>query len=238
MCKTPAGFKAGIHRLDPSKGVNDTGLFSLQIPRPEAFTIVSNPLGGSDLVYRYERNTDDGEVFGGWRSEIRMRNEARNREIWEYGFDTYMTSAGWPNESRTGVIFQLHTNKPSGSGVILSPAVSLQVSSATPQTFTVDVRGDARPSMPNLTPEQNEQFTLPMAFDAWIAWRFVVRYDYSGSGFVEVYRNGVKVVSYKGKVGYNNSSTINAKSGIYFFGDNPTLNYVIHQKNVQWRLMK
>ncbi|GAB4170951.1 MAG: hypothetical protein Fur0032_10020 [Terrimicrobiaceae bacterium] len=57
----------------------------------------------------------------------------------------------------------------------------------------------------------------------WITWVFNVRMDFSGGGFVRVWRDGEQVADYDGPVGMNNAPVKSLRIGLYkkFYKDLP-----------------
>jgi len=237
VCQTVSGANVGRVLVRPERYPEDA-LYTREIPRVGSIEVVARPDGGAGQAFKFIRLATDDIVTDGYRTEIRAKAGAKDGETWEYAFSTYTKQSEWPDEGTNAIITQLHTSKPSNSGVFLSPPVSLFLNAGTPNTLSVNVRGDNRFSMPNINPQENTIYPVSdMIFDAKIDWRFRVKYSYNGNGKVEVWQDGAKVITHVGKVGYNNGGDINIKSGIYKANTAPTLDYTTYIMNIKYSLI-
>src|SRR5438270_6555350 len=162
----------------------DTGDFSewtgIQRVAPDRISLVTSPVRDGRYAARFEVRSGDFSVGPtGERAELYVSTPDRPGTEAYYAWSTLFPKDFSSDGNWKHLFAHWHGPGPSGSGV------SFQVSHG---------RLVARVGSP-YTPTQWQQYDLgPLVHDVWQDFIFHVRWAADASGFVEIWRNGVRVV--------------------------------------------
>jgi len=184
---------------------------------------------------RFEQRCEDPLMHNGRRAELVKGGllSPMLSERW-YGLSIFLP-LNWVNDDGNGgwiVFAQWHGSPDLSSGDMWrSPPLALEIST---NKWIIDYRYD-----PNFitthNPSGHYAWTGSMTEDKgkWTDWVFHVRWDYSETGFLEVWKNGVQVADYHGPIGYNDVKGPYFKMGIYRGGANSICPRVVYHDELR-----
>lgn len=157
---------------------------------------------------RFEmRNTDKSII----RSEMTGKKAEGNPTRW-YGASLYLPAAYWERDDSWDIITQMN-GVPDEGEAVRNPAISLLVSRG---RLFLKTCYSAKPINTDANRDGQKVWDLgPVEKDKWLDVVFKVKYSYGADGILEMWKNGVKVVSYKGPNSYNDKILPFFKFGIY-----------------------
>ncbi len=185
-----------------------------------ASDITNSPIRGGNYAAAMRLNRlQDNSSF---RTELSLRNPEFEigREYW-IGFSNYLAD-DWEFGKQDGaIVFQLHKqkdggkdgNEPSGQPLILSTKLG---------TWRLQTSHDSSEQSTSNSIE-TEHFSLGgINKNQWTDWVFHMKLSYGQDGILEAWKNGNKVVSYRGPNCTNDQNGPFMKIGIYnpFWRDN------------------
>ena len=162
------------------------------------FQVASTPVFAGSKSGRFELRDTDPEVSSGTRSEIKFP-EATNMNRW-YAFSAYFPSADYQYDSKAEIINQWHQ----GGGV--SPSIALQTRY---DRFLLETR---------TTPDVKTKTDLgAITKDKWLNFVIHIKHSNGSDGLIEIWQNGVKILTRNGGNSYKGSEFDNPKwkLGIY-----------------------
>ncbi|RDC63200.1 polysaccharide lyase [Adhaeribacter pallidiroseus] len=159
---------------------------------------------------RFELRSSDPGV----RSEI-WRDSETSKERW-YSVPVYLPSAYWQTDAVKGgwdIITQLHATDDNSTETGRTPPISLAVIK---NQLTLVVWWATRSTSTNATRSGGTTFDLgPLEKDKWLDMVYHIKFSYLSDGIIEVWKNGVKVVNYRGPNCYNDVKLPRLHLGIY-----------------------
>jgi hypothetical protein len=176
---------------------------STQTATPYGLQIVDSPVFEGKKAARFELRRSDPENNNGTRAEISFPgpDNTTNPERW-YAFALYFPRAAYDTDSTDEVISQWH------QGGKATPSLCIRT-----KNNRLRLRITARPK------DKDVIEMGPIVKDVWQYFVIHVKHSATPDGLVQIWRNGVSLVNYKGANMYDLSSGIfhapNWKLGIY-----------------------
>jgi hypothetical protein len=173
---------------------------STQFSEKHSFKVSSSPSFKGKNAGRFElRKSDSKSTRTGKRAEILLGHPS-DKENW-YSFAIYLPSSGFERDNDDEVLTQWHT---SGG----TPTLSLR---AVKDRLVFRIGHDAK--IRTALWDFYDFGTIPK--NEWINFVFHIVHSDKSDGFVEIWRNGNKVVTHKGPNTYKNQKSPRWKVGIY-----------------------
>jgi hypothetical protein len=192
-----------LYRLDFEERNALPSFVSTQIGTAYGLQIVDNPVFEGKKAARFELRNGDTENNNGTRAEISFPEPGgtANIERW-YAFAIYFPKKEYDTDSSDEVISQWH------QGGKATPSLCIRT-----KNNRLRLRVNARPNGKEVV-EMG-----PIVKDVWQYFVVHVKHSATADGFVEIWRNGVFLVNYKGANMYElntgNFHLPNWKLGIY-----------------------
>jgi len=178
---------------------------------------------------RFELSKADVTDFKNFvRSELRLNSE-KDKERW-YGFCNYLP-IDFIADPLAEKIAQWHEvpDWDLGEGW-RSPPISLGIIN---DRFYVQVLWAAAAVNTNRTKDGEKTIDLGYAEkNKWIDWVFHIKFSYRNDGIIEIWKNGLKVLSYTGPNSYNDENYPYFKIGLYKWGWDGWASYSPEDKRV------
>lgn len=161
---------------------------------------------------RFEIRKTDPLIWGGTRAEISQPQNMALEEGW-YGFSQYFP-ASYTSDTTGEVIAQWHDVSDDGEAISRSPSNAIITSD---DRLKWMLRWDADRIMTSGQSDGLLYFDLgEIPKGQWIDWVVHIKYSYSNSGILEVWKDGVKVIERINEPNsYNDQSYPYLKLGIY-----------------------
>lgn len=132
------------------------------------------------------------------------------RDYWT-GFSIQLP-ANWKQDVHSDTLLQIHGLPDSGEKWRM-PLMALAPEKG---YWKLIIRWDARSKTPGTKPQGAKTFKLgSIQPGKWVDWVIHHKPSYSTGGLVEVWKNGKKVLSYKGPNAYNDKGGMVTKIGVY-----------------------
>ncbi|PSR52153.1 hypothetical protein AHMF7605_00745 [Adhaeribacter arboris] len=183
--------------------------FRKQVFTPYALAINNDFVRNGANAARFEMRNGDGSV----RSEILLSAETESNR-W-YGTSLYLPSDSWENDYNAegwDIISQWHAVEDAGEDARLPP-LSLTVAKGR-LSFVINWATEATNT--NGSVSGKKVFDLgPLEKDKWLDMVYHINFSHESDGILEVWKNGIKVVDYKGPNCYNDQVYPYFKAGIY-----------------------
>ncbi|PSR53871.1 hypothetical protein AHMF7605_10260 [Adhaeribacter arboris] len=183
--------------------------FNKQIFTSFGFAINSDFVRSGSKAAKFEMRSSDSQI----RSEILLPYET-NSNRW-YGNSLYLPSNAWENDYNPegwDIISQWHAVEDKGEAARLPP-LSLVVSKG---RLNFVIYWATKSINTNSTISGKKVFDLgPLEKDKWLDMVYHMNFSHQSDGVLEVWKNGVKVVDYKGPNCYNDNDYPYFKTGIY-----------------------
>ncbi|MDQ3291119.1 MAG: polysaccharide lyase [Bacteroidota bacterium] len=183
--------------------------FRKQVYTPYALTMSNDFVRNGAYSARFEMQNGDGSV----RSEILLPAESESNR-W-YGTSLYLPSNSWENDYNAegwDIISQWHAVEDAGEEARLPP-LALTVAKGR-LSFVINWTSEAVNT--NATVSGKKVFDLgPLEKDKWLDMVYHINFSHESDGILEVWKNGVKVVDYRGPNCYNDQTYPYFKAGIY-----------------------
>lgn len=181
-------FALALERGGLANEANFANQYFLQAYVPERMALSSDPAGSNVQVYKLTLLDSDQKSFGGYRTEIGLKNEyVKEGERW-YAFGFYIAKP-WDTSDVPIIMAQLHTSQKT---LTLSPPVSIVArgDSLYLTLYGSDKAADAEvpPSIKNSA--KRVVYLGPVVTQQWLC--FVVNMDWShmpGQGRTRVWMN-------------------------------------------------
>lgn len=192
-----------LYRLDFEDRNPLPSFIATQTATAYGFQIVDNPVFEGKKAARFELRNGDTENNNGTRAEISFPEPGgtTNIERW-YAFAIYFPRKEYDTDSTDEVISQWH------QGGKATPSLCIRT-----KNNRLRLRVNARPNGKKVV-EMG-----PIEKDVWQYFVVHVKHSATANGLVEIWRNGVLLVNYKGSNMYNLSTgdfhLPNWKLGIY-----------------------
>ena len=180
---------------------------------------VSYAVQRSGDVFRFEVRSGDTTA-----QDIALGNE--NTERAELNFNTspllvnttysmeflhYVQAGVGKTTGNDAIIFQLHADKDAGD-IGTSPPFRINVGN----NWRFDIASAASAINPLLTfPGYKRHYSDRLITNRWHHWKVRWRHDWTSTGLLQVWQNGVLVTDYSGPLGYNDVKGIYPQIGIY-----------------------
>ena len=162
----------------------------------------------------FEVRSSDPDVNAATRSEVKIPRLSGisggiGDERW-FGFSV-KPPADWPVvQDHYSVVHQWHAYPDDGEPW-RPPPLQINIHGA---AWRVIARSDGN-RLTNGTIQQERVWEAPIDFGEWSDWVVHVKWEYDGTGLLEVWHNGVKVVERRGPIGFNDASPVYFKTGLY-----------------------
>jgi hypothetical protein len=225
-------FLGDFDGTDPLRDSRDsTKGYSLECALADSCVAVNDPRRGAPRAFKFTLRESDPMVHNGTRAEIGRNTGASaqsHTEQW-YGFSTFLPTT-WQSDTQAGdIIAQWHSpndDEHAAGEPGKSPPLSLYI---TGDVIKVANSWDPKPVTLDNDPTLGEpkggrtslwQGPISDMKGRWVDWVFHVKWNYDGTGFVRVWKDGQLIVSKTGPNTYNDVGTINFKYGIYKSGWN------------------
>ncbi|QMU27659.1 polysaccharide lyase [Adhaeribacter radiodurans] len=183
--------------------------FRKQVYTTYGFTSSNDFVRNGANAARFEMRNGDGSV----RSEILLPAETESNR-W-YGTSLYLPSDSWESDYNAegwDIISQWHAVEDAGEDARLPP-LSLTVAKGR-LSFVINWATEATNT--NGSVSGKKVFDLgPVEKDKWLDMVYHINFSHESDGVLEVWKNGVKVVDYKGPNCYNDQVYPYFKAGIY-----------------------
>nr|WP_262914601.1 polysaccharide lyase [Pontibacter vulgaris] len=145
------------------------------------------------------------------RAEFIQNYTSTGRNRW-YGLSLYQPSANWADSKDWEIITQFWS-KPDAGESNHTPPISLSVSNG---RYRLVVRWEASAIHTNETVDGTKTFDLgPVEKDKWLDFVYHINFSYKSDGVLEVWKDGKKVVDYRGPNSYNDKTVPYFKFGMY-----------------------
>ena len=163
--------------------------------------------------YAIQSTLDRNNSAVPYRTEVRaiVPNPVRGQDTW-YGFSIYLPDP-YAADTLEESLAQWHKAEPAEPGdTVTQPPMALHSGNG---RWTVVTRSATDQPTTNAT-KQEKKFDLgPYKVGEWTDWVFRVRWNWTGDGELQVWKNGVEVIKTKGPIGYNDAVMPYFKMGIY-----------------------
>jgi hypothetical protein len=189
-----------------------------QFPHSTTGSVVTTPVRAGKYAERSELTYADFKTYGDSRNrrcEILKQDIGRpGQERW-YGFSVYLPK-DWRDEI-FDIVMQIHNHPDPGEGP-KSPIMTLETAG---DSWKVNDRWDkekiSKPAKNGAggTITSNLLWTGPYETEKWTDWVFHVKWSLDDDGLVEVWKDGVKVVTHNGPNCYNDDKDFYFKMGVY-----------------------
>lgn len=156
---------------------------------------------------RSEIYYSDPIVNGGHRAEILRRPET-SEERW-YGFSIYPPSNYAPDPNRE-IVAQWHAMPDDGE--TNGPCVALKTDDG---QWLVTLAWDRNKISTNTSVRTKVFKISSVKRNAWTDWVFHIKFSYTSDGFVQVWKNGKRIVNYQGPCAFNDDILPYQKLGVY-----------------------
>jgi Polysaccharide lyase len=180
--------------------------------------IVASPARAGKYAARFElRDTD--YVDTGTRSEVKYISSRIGRiggpDEW-YGFSIYLppdyevdyyTAPTWQNE----LLAQWHDTPDEGEAA-KSPPLGI---GTTGGEWIIDTRYSSKPIQTANDGARVVHWRAPYQTGVWTDWVVHVKWSYQSDGFLEIWKDGKRIVDYRGPNTYNNQGNNYFQWGIY-----------------------
>lgn len=180
-----------------------------EFPENYSGQIVQSPVRCGNYAARFEWRSGDTAWTGGHRAEINeyFAKAPYSVPVW-YAFSTWIPTS-WQGAA---VITQWHANPDPGE-VWRSPPLALRYDG---NQLRVSARTSTEPiQTENSAQEWNLYLNNQWPTEVWNDWLFRVVWSWQQDGSVEAWLNDVKVIDYRGPVGYKDDHGPYFKWGIY-----------------------
>ncbi len=172
-------------------------------------------------------------VIGQAKHERKWTDLENGKEYW-YGFAVYLED--WKTPKLSDIIFQIHS-RPDKGEVYRNPAITLSISGelengrsgVSESHWSIGVRGDSRKLFSDKNYQSQHGATLsPVKGDTgrWVRWVIHTKNTYNSDGFLEVWKDGVKVYNKRGiRTAFNDDRGGYMKIGSYKWSWKPKHSY-------------
>ena len=183
---------------------------------------------GNDRMYRVDKPVRAGhyavkvmldrrEDLVNYRTERRLRKPLRfeiGKEYW-YGFSTYVPSSWLPDVTHE-IIANWHGTPDRDMGEKKHYAAPLALVSDNGEWIVRSVSDSAVITSVRSVTRKDRSFRAgAIETEKWIDWVFHVKWSYGADGFLEVWRDGKRIISERGPTTYNDKLGPYFKFGIY-----------------------
>ncbi|QNF35204.1 heparin lyase I family protein [Adhaeribacter swui] len=193
-------------RIEPTL----SSVFGKEIFTGHAYSETTSMARTGSKSMRFELRSGDPNV----RSEIWRESETGNNR-W-YGMSMYLPSANWGTDSEAegwDIITQLHPTNDNSKEEGRTPPIALSVIRG---QLKLVVCWATQATNTNSTRSGKLNFELgPVEKDKWLDMVYHIKFSYLSDGIIEVWKNGVKVIDYRGPNCYNDAKLPRLKIGIY-----------------------
>jgi hypothetical protein len=192
------------------------GSYRLQTCCPHSTEVVSGIPGALGPARRFVLRSSDTPLYGGYRSELRLRPNLMGRDFWYQG--RVLLPDDWTISSTTVNVMQWHGTRDVIFGESSTvPPLALDV---TGNKWRVLKAWDDRWISPDVPRVQGHRVivTSPIERGQWTTWTFHVRWSATSDGFVRIWKNGVPLLDLPGPVGFNDLVGPYLKAGLYIPG--------------------
>jgi hypothetical protein len=147
------------------------------------------------------------------RSEINPRGSSGHAgdERW-FAYSIYLPKA-WLTDSKEAIVTQWH-EKPDGCENWRTPPLTMAIAKG---NLRFTRKWDTRACTSGGPQGQKVFYLQPLETDKWLDIVLHVKWSYNDDGLVEVWKNGVKIVTEKGANAYNDKQDHYLKIGMYNF---------------------
>jgi len=238
----------GLGAASPFRGDFESGDlrgWTTEIPAPEAVQVVTHPVRAGRYALRIEWRKDWPEVNNGLRSEITREGTGggnHHADRW-FAFSLFLPSDWEIDDLSQDVVVQWHQipDRELGEGW-RSPPLALCVLG---DRFHFEARWDARAVTPPSGPKGPAVLDAgPIERGRWVDWAVHVHWSFAEGGLLEAWRDGTRVVTRRGPLGYNDKRETYFKTGIYKFvgatpaGTTTVARRVLFVDEVRWKKPK
>ncbi|MCX2739938.1 heparin lyase I family protein [Pontibacter anaerobius] len=172
------------------------------------FNVSSSEVRNGKTAARFElRKSDSGVV----RAEIAGRKADTNRNRW-YGLSIYLPSSEWSNDTSWDIITQFN-GVPDDGEPARNPPINLYVKEG---RLKLQVIWASERISSDTDRDGEKVFDLGLVEkDKWLDFVYHINYSYSSDGVLEIWKNGSKIIDYRGPNSYNDSVLPYFKVGLY-----------------------
>lgn len=183
-----------------------------RITQEHSFELQDKIVFEGERAARFELRKGE-HVSDGWRSELRDPWHAPMFETTWYQVAFFVPDDFPIAESNSCLFAQWHDQKDPGDGD-RNPPIAIRLRGH--GELVITSRSSAT-KIQNGVPGPEVILYSDKLFkrNEWNLFQLEVRWDYSSSGYVNIWRNGQRIVAYKGPIGYNDDKGPYVKIGVY-----------------------
>ncbi|QGM99220.1 polysaccharide lyase [Methylocystis parvus] len=198
---------------DFSDGFAAWNVFMRQTCCGHSATVVDAPLLAGKKAASFELRFEDETIKGSKRSEFRL-SATRFGVEYDYRFKIFVPQDWVPDESAT-LLMQMHNVPDLWKGESgLAPPIDLEI---VQDAWVVRVAKGKTPNWVDRVGEVEEKtiWRAPVDLGKWTEWRIRLRWSTDEDGYVEIEKDGAKIVDRKGANSYDNLLAPYMKFGVY-----------------------
>ena len=184
---------------------------------PHAINVVNSKARSGQSSSRFElRKNDSVSSVGSKRAELsRIENEPGEKHERWYGFSIFLPE-DYDYDAAEEIVTQWHASpdhSPEGNQIEdwRSPPLALLTSKG---KWEIDFRWDTN-KITVSEPEYRNQSIGTYEREKWTDWVFHVKWSYEEDGLLEIWKNGIRVFTRSGPIGFNDDAGVYMKTGIY-----------------------
>jgi hypothetical protein len=192
------------------------GNYRLQTCCSHSTGVVSNIPGALGPARRFEVRASDTPIYGGYRSELRLRPNLMGRDFWYQG--RVLLPADWTISATTVNIMQWRGTRDIIFGESTTvPPLALDV---TGNRWRVLKAWDDRWISPDVPRVQGHRpiASSPITPGQWTTWTFHMRWSPTSDGLVQIWKDGALLLDLPGPIGFNDLIGPYMKVGVYIPG--------------------
>jgi hypothetical protein len=177
--------------------------------------IVNSPVRSGSMAIRFENRKEDNEKHAG----MRLPNEPAYSERW-YGISFLVPEENIPDPAGE-LYIQWHDRPDWKLGETWrNPPLALSIVN---DKISITSKWDSKPVTVAPQYEGSKAWDIgSVQKGVWEDFVFHVKWSYQSNGFIEVWRNGTKVIQYAGPIGYNDQAGPFVWIGMYkYHGTSP-----------------
>lgn len=210
-CRAPK--RALLFNLDFESG-NLNNWHKKKLPDKSSALIVNEPVRHGRHAVQFTLQRGDRIVSKGKRAELQIFNAAELKNEYWYGLSIFLPN-DWQTDAMDEVVAQWNATCDAhlGEDARRSPPLALRIKN---NIWFITNRWDERKiTPPGNTAPKTILWKGPFAKGVWTDWVVHARWSYESDGLIEIWKNGEKIIVWKGPNAYNDELGLRFKIGIY-----------------------